>query len=561
MGKVLPLKEAVRRYLRPGIKLHLAGGIGGPSAAICEIIRQSHGQNPDFILIQSTVAGHALNLLHCKLVKKLIFAAGVEVADSGRPSRVMQKACIEKSTEFENWSLYSLQQRLMAAAMGFSFMPTHSISGSDLASDNTEAFKEIDDPFGGGAKVGLVRAIKPDLSIVHGCVADEEGNTILATPYGDDLWGALASTQVLVTVEKIVPTDFIKKYAALVKIPGNIVSAVSPAPFGAHPFSLANPGIADFEAYEADTEFLRDLHKASADSQKLDDFIKEWVIDCATHEEYLDKLGRQRLKMLQKKAQVAKYPDFSAIAVKPEYSPEEMMLIVAAREITKSVLKAGHRFILSGAGLGSVAASMAYYQLKAKGYEIGLITGNGLIGYEPQPGLARQGIGLVYSSRMLTDTVTTYGVFVSGQNSRCLSVLGAGQVDRHGNLNSTKTEEGQFLVGSGGANDATTASEVIVVISQAKERFPKTLPYITCPGDRVTKVVSTMGVFTKPPGREELCLEGCLPTPGREGLAERIKRVQEHCGWVLKTASKVEDIASPIPDELRLLRWLMPLPA
>jgi len=560
-SKFLPLKEAVRRWVKPGMKLHLAGGIGGPSAAIGEIIRQYYGTTPNFVLILSTVSGHALNLLHCNLVKKLVFSAGADISTSGRPSRIMQKVWAEKSVELENWSLCSLQQRLMAGALGFSFLPTRSIARSNMALDNKESFKEIDDPFGGEAKVGLVQAINPDISIVHGCVADEQGNTILPVPYGDDLWGPLASGGVLVTVEKIVSADFIKKYAALVKIPVHIVKAVSVAPLGLHPFSLANPGISDFNAYEADTEFLEDLHRASASSQKLDAWIKEWVIDCATSEDYLNKLGSQRVKALQQiTTRVAEPPDFSVTPAPEEYSPEEMMLIVAAREIARSVLKAKHRSILIGAGSRAFAVLLAYHQLRAKGYELELITGNGQIGYEPQPAeLAIQSVAGIYSSKMLTDTITTHGVFVGGRNNKCLSVLGAGQIDRNGNLNSTTTAEGQFLVGSGGANDAANAREVLVVLDQSKDRFPETLPYVTCPGDRVTTVVSTMGVLRKPIGKGELLLAACLPDSKLPGLEDRIKRVQDNCGWLLKLADKVEEVAKPTPDELKLLRWLVPL--
>jgi acyl CoA:acetate/3-ketoacid CoA transferase alpha subunit/acyl CoA:acetate/3-ketoacid CoA transferase beta subunit len=564
-SKLLPLKEAVRRCVKPGMKLHLAGGIGGPSAAICEIIRQYHGTTPNFVLIQGTVSGHALNLLHCNLVKKLIFSACADISTSGRPSKIMQKVWTEKSVELENWSLCSLQQGLMAGALGVSFMPTHSIVRSSMALDNKESFQEIDDPFGGEAKVGIVKAINPDISVVHGCVADEQGNTILPVPYGDDLWGPLASSNgVLVTVDKVVPADFIKKYAALVKIPGHIVRAVSVAPLGLHPFSLANPGISDFSAYEADTEFLKDLHRAFSNSQKLDAWIKEWVIDCATPKDYLNKLGRRRIKALKqitnRGAERRDFPVASAPQPKPEYSPEEMMLIVAAREITRSVLKAKHRNILIGAGSRGIAVLLAYHQLRAKGYELELITGNGQIGYEPQPAeLAIQSIAGVYSSKMLTDTITTHGVFVGGRNNKCLSVLGAGQIDRNGNLNSTTTAEGQFLVGSGGANDAANAREVIVILNQSRDRFPETLPYITCRGDRVTSVVSTMGVFTKLIGKAELRLAACLPDPKLPSLGDRIKRVQDNCGWLLKLADKVEEVAKPTPDELKLLRWLVPL--
>ena len=139
-GKVLPLEEAVRRHVKPGMTLHLAGGIGGPSAAICEVIRQFRGRRPGFQPIQSTVTGHALHLIHCGLLKKMLFAACMEIGDGARPSRVFQKAYKEKRLETENWSLCSLQQRLMAGAMGAPFMPTRSILGSNFSLKSLNIF-------------------------------------------------------------------------------------------------------------------------------------------------------------------------------------------------------------------------------------------------------------------------------------------------------------------------------------------------------------------------------------------------------------------------------------
>jgi acyl CoA:acetate/3-ketoacid CoA transferase alpha subunit/acyl CoA:acetate/3-ketoacid CoA transferase beta subunit len=561
-SKLMTLGEAVKCFVKPGMKLHLAGGIGGPSAAICELIRQYRGTNPGFTIIQSTISGHAINLLHCNLASKAIFAACADISTSSRPSRIMQRAWAEKSLELENWSLCSLQQRLMAGALGISFIPTRSIAGSGIAQDNQAAFQEIHDPFGGGAKVGLVQALNPDISLIHGCVADEQGNTILAIPYGDDLWGPLASSNgVLVTVEKIVPTDYIKKYAALVKIPSYMVKAVSVAPLGVHPFSLAHPGIGDLNAYETDTEFLQDLHRAFADDQKLDAWIKEWVIDCHTQGDYLNKLGSRRVKKLQKITLKAaeRYDVAATPAAGAEYSQEDMVLIAAAREITRSIMESGHRVVLVGAGSWGMAGLLAYHQLLARGYQLELITGNGQVGYEPEAGpLGAQSVGVVYSAKMLTDTVTTHGVLVGGRNSKCLSVLGAGQIDRHGNLNSTKTADGQFLVGSGGANDSANAREVIVILNQSRDRFPETMSYVTCPGDRVTNVVSTMGIFRKTAGKGELRLEACLPDPALASLEDEVKQVRDNCGWSLKVAEGVEEVSKPTPDELQLLRWLVP---
>jgi len=200
----------------------------------------------------------------------------------------------------------------MAGAFGFPFIPTRSIAGSDIASDHPDSFREIKDPFDSGTTTGIVKSLNPDISLIHGCVGDEEGNIILSAPYGDDLWGPLASTGgVIATVEKIVPSDYIRKYAALVKIPGYIVKSISVAPFGAHPFSLTNPGIEDFEPYEKDSEFLNALHEASVNKEALNQWIKLWVTECADHSDYLNKIGgnkRSALKCYVPEDRVTKLP-------------------------------------------------------------------------------------------------------------------------------------------------------------------------------------------------------------------------------------------------------------
>ena len=557
-GKVLDLGEAVKRFVKPGMKLHLAAGIGGPSAAICEIIRQFWRKNPEFTLIQSTVTGHALNLVQAKLVKKLICSVCANISASGRPSKVIQAACESKQIELENWTLNSLQQRLMAGALGVPFMPTRSVVGTSIAADNAASFKTMDDPFGSGTKVGLASALLPDISIVHGCVADVEGNTILSAPYGEDLWGALASKGgVIVTVEKIVPTEFIKKYAALVKIPSHAVNAVALAPLGLHPFSLANPGISDIEPYEKDVDFLDILYEASASEHALDEWIKEWILHCEDHEQYLDKLGEARVSELKEKATRVRSESVpvSLPQEDAEFEPREMMLIALAREILSSVSRHGHQLVLAGAGAAATAAFLAHYQLKSAGFELG--TGNGQVGYTPIPGepiLASE--AGVRRSKLLTDTIMMQGVFVGGENNKCLSILGAGQMDKHGNINSTKTSKGKFLVGSGGANDALNAREAIICLDQSKDRFVETLAYVTGRGDAVTTVVSTMGIFRKPNPQDELHLVACFPNPHVQSPEEIVKEIRSHCGWELKTAPVVEEVLRPSAEELQLLRWL-----
>jgi acyl CoA:acetate/3-ketoacid CoA transferase beta subunit len=211
--------------------------------------------------------------------------------------------------------------------------------------------------------------------------------------------------------------------------------------------------------------------------------------------------------------------------------------------------------ILAGAGVASIAAFLAYYRLKPAGFELG--TGNGQIGYTPFPGesiLASE--AGVRSSKMLTDTIMMQGVFVGGGNNKCLSILGAGQMDKHGNINSTKTSTGRFLVGSGGANDALNAREVILCLDQSKDRFVDKLAYVTGLGNTVTSVVSTMGIFRKTNPQDELHLVSVFPDPHVSSLEEKIIEIHNHCGWDLKTGTVVDEAPRPTPEELQLLRWI-----
>lgn len=557
-GKALSLHEMIARYVMPGTVLHLAGGIGGPSAAITEIIRQFRGKNPGFTLVQSTVTGHAINLLHLKLVKKAIFAACADISTSGRPSRIMQRAWAEKDIELENWSLASLQQRLMAGALGVGFLPTRSVTGSSIGEANSEAFSTLTDPFS-GETAGAVKALNPDVSIVHGCIADEYGNTVLPVPYGEDIWGPLAAGTVLVTVERIVPAKIIHEHAALVKLPGHAVTAVAAAPRGLHPFSLAAPMMPEELSYETDLPFLTGLHQAFGEDGLLNEWLEEWVFGLSGHDAYLRKLGKGHLESLSYAPVVQKETEATTEPADGPVTAEETVLVAAGREIERCIRGSGHKTILVGAGNRAAAVLLAYYRLQESGYRIDIITGNGQVEYEPKGGaLGTQGVQSVYESTMLTDTVTSLGVLIGGERNRCLSVLGVGQIDKHGNTNSTIAANGQFLVGSGGANDAANAREVLVIVNQSKERFPEELPYITCPGMRITTVVTDMGIFRKETGSGELRLAACLPDADMPDLGDRIQRIRDNCGWDITMADNIEDIAGPTVEELALLRRLVP---
>jgi acyl CoA:acetate/3-ketoacid CoA transferase beta subunit len=160
---------------------------------------------------------------------------------------------------------------------------------------------------------------------------------------------------------------------------------------------------------------------------------------------------------------------------------------------------------------------------------------------------------------MLTDVHTVLGSMVGAESNRAIGVLGAGQVDRRGNVNSTKVPEYKlFLVGSGGACDvALGAREMLVTVVQEKLRTPETVSYITAPGKRVRTLVTNMGVFEKPPGEEDFVLTACFPATGADER-EVVERIGAQCGWELRVARKLRRVEPPQRDELYDVRIFDP---
>ena len=555
-SKILELEEAIRRYVKPGMAIYIREG---SYAAIREMIRQFWGTKPEFTLIMIGCRDYALDLLHCGLVAKVLTSRCSESATQGI-SPVAKRAYKQKSTEIENWSLYSLTLRLMAGAMGIGFMPTCSILHSTMAQENRESFVEMEDPFCSGNKLGLVKSLNPDIAIVHGWASDLNGNIILAPAIlsGEGEWGAFGSKQgVIATVEKIVSTEFIRKHSLLVSIPGYFVKSVSLVPFGAHPLGLATIS-EDFEEYEADYEFMKSHGEASKEVETLDTWLKEWVMACPNNEDYLKKLGYHRLAFLKGKAGKFNWEHkllslSEEILTKVEYNAEERMIIAASRIIKEKVLENGYQVILSGIGTAGLSTWLAYYQLKKMEVDVDLMLGSSSFSWSPRPGDPQvTNFSNLRTCKMITDILHTYGIFAWKQ---CISVLGAAQIDKYGNLNTTKLSEDSYLAGSGGANDAVAAArETIVVLSQSKRRFVDKLPYITCFGKNMRTVVSDKGIFEKVYPGEELVLTGYLVDPSCSDQETTVRAIIEDCGWKLKIHPNLKKMEPPDTKELALLR-------
>lgn len=251
----------------------------------------------------------------------------------------------------------------------------------------------------------------------------------------------------------------------------------------------------------------------------------------------------------------------SCLSESEEYTPAEMAIVVASRRLQEKVREYEYQNILCGAGMANLAGWMAYYQLREEGIDLDIMAEAGMFGYAPRPGDPTTFNTRNFPScKMLTDLHHVMGMFAGGGRNSCIGSLGAGQIDRFGNINSSKVaEKGIYMVGSGGANDiSSSAQEAVVTAIQRPGTFVTEVPYITSPGKRVTTLISTMGVFEKHEEGKELVLTGLFPNPGCRGEDETVRYIKEQCGWELQVARELVWVNPPSVEERMLIRIFDP---
>ena len=194
-----------------------------------------------------------------------------------------------------NLTNFSVALALQAGAMGVPFLPMRSALGSDVAKGN-RFFMEIDDPFGGEPrKLHAVRALNPDVTIMHVQRADADGNAHCWGNFGVMLEGVRAAKKVIVVAEEIVAPEVISSDPNRTVIPAFLVSAVVASPFGAHPSPVQG-------CYKRDDEFFMQYHRESKTQENFDRWAEKWIHSVADRGAYKNKLGAERAESLGVKA-------------------------------------------------------------------------------------------------------------------------------------------------------------------------------------------------------------------------------------------------------------------
>ncbi len=228
--KVMSLTEAIH-LIQDGD--HVAAGgchySRTPMAAIWELIRQ---KKKDLVYSRSISSTEGDLLLVAEATKHVItswFSPGV----TWGVSRAMRHYTQKKLALYEEWSHMSLGLRYRAGAMGIPFIPTRAMLGSDLLPRLPE-LKEMECPYT-GEKLALVPALNPNVAILHTQRCDPYGNVQSeGLPFMDeDIAGA--SDKVIITTERIISNDQVRRNPDQTSIPFFKVDAVVEVPYGCLP--------------------------------------------------------------------------------------------------------------------------------------------------------------------------------------------------------------------------------------------------------------------------------------------------------------------------------------
>jgi len=287
MTKLRSMRDAIAEFVPDGASVALGLQLEQmiPFAAGHEIIRQKKrgltliGPISDILFDQLIGAG---------CVEKVI-AAWVGNVMMGSAYN-FRRAVEQDGMKVFNMTNFALALALQGGAMGVPFIPTRTALGTDTAKGN-HFFYQIFSPFEPKESLWAVRALNPDVTIVHVQRADAEGNAHTWGNFGVMIEGVRAAKRVILVAEEIVKPEVIASDPNRTMIPGFLVNAVVECSYGAHPSPVQG-------YYSRDNDFFRNYHEQTRTKAENEAWLESWVYGAADREQYVEKLGLDRVEAL-----------------------------------------------------------------------------------------------------------------------------------------------------------------------------------------------------------------------------------------------------------------------
>src|SRR5579859_8132635 len=226
MKKLFTLHEAIAEHVPDGASVALGLQLEQmiPFAAGHEIIRQGKrnlrliGPISDILFDQLIGAGCVKDVVAAWVGNVMMGSAY-----NFRRATEQENPCAPGAKlEVFNMTNFSMALALQAGAMGVPFLPTRTAMGSDVSQDSPW-FCQIHSPFEPKESLLAVRALQPDVAIVHVQRADKNGNAHCWGNYGVMLEAVRAAKKVIVCAEEIVSEETIASDPNRTVIPGFLV--------------------------------------------------------------------------------------------------------------------------------------------------------------------------------------------------------------------------------------------------------------------------------------------------------------------------------------------------
>jgi glutaconate CoA-transferase subunit A len=294
MSKLTSMSQAIAQHVPDGASVALGLQMEQmiPFAAGHEIIRQKKrdlrliGPISDILFDQLIGAGCVKDVVAAWVGNVMMgsaynFRHATEVENPGTPG--------EKLKVF-NMTNFSIALALQAGALGVPFLPTRTAMGSDVPKGN-HFFYQIISPFEPKETLHAVRAIVPDVTVVHVQRADQHGNAHCWGNFGVMLEGVRAAKKVILCAEEIVDEAVIASDPNRTVIPGFLVSAVVECRYGAHPSPVQG-------YYKRDDAFFQQYHAETKNQGDFHAWAQKWIHSVADCAAYARQLGSVRLQDL-----------------------------------------------------------------------------------------------------------------------------------------------------------------------------------------------------------------------------------------------------------------------
>ncbi|HXN25792.1 MAG TPA: CoA-transferase [Candidatus Acidoferrales bacterium] len=288
-SKLLTMRDAISRHVPSGSMVLLGAQLEQmiPFAAGHELIRQSRR---DLTLVGPISDILFDQLIGASCVSRVMAAwVGNVSAGVGYCFRRAVEHSIPRRVEVVDYSNFTMALALHAGALGLPFLPTYATLGSDLLKKNGN-LREFASPVS-EEKLVAVRALRPDVAILHVQRCDAQGNAHLWGSLGVVVDAARAARKVIVVAEEIVEPTVISSDPNRTLIPGFLVAAVVHQPGGAHPSPVQG-------YYGRDHAFFAEYHEQTRRLEDFEHWLARWVVQTADRSDYGKQLGPGRVEKL-----------------------------------------------------------------------------------------------------------------------------------------------------------------------------------------------------------------------------------------------------------------------